>query len=672
MKRSTIGFPLVFFAGLGGCAERAKPTQTAAVAVAQPPIPPVASFAEVVAPALETHCLACHDEASRKGGVVLDGFEDGAEAREDLALWDRVAGAIRSGSMPPQGRPGLDPTTRAALVASIDAEVFRCADPSSVEPVRVALRRLNRSQYNNTIRDLFGIDLRPADAFPSDDLGYGFDNNGDVLSMPPILMEKYLAAADLVLDAVARRPDLWASIMNPPADSVPPVFRKKILPARSAPVKRIGRPAPAPPRVVDPELAALNRVYDILRGFADRAFRRPAVDEELIRLVGLFESARKDGDSFDEAIRQALGAVLVSPQFLFLVEEDPAKGGQLTVNDFELAARLSYFLWNSMPDAELSKLAARTDLHRGEVLASQVKRMLRDPKSAALVLGFAFQWLQIRGLGDASPDPTLFPDFDESLGRAMLRETALFCEAIIREDRSVFDFLDADFTFVDARLARHYGISGVDGPEFRRVSLAKTARRGVLTQAGILTATSSPTRTSPVRRGKWVLDVLLGSPPPPPPPDAEGLIESKDATASGTIRERMERHRADPRCSSCHSKMDPIGFGLENFDAIGAWREKDRGLPVDASGTLPGGDSFRGPDQLRAALATRRDSFARTLAEKLTTYALGRGPTPADRCAIDAIAVKLALEDPRFSSLVLAIVQSPAFRKRAGAEGDLH
>lgn len=296
--------------------------------------------------------------------------------------------------------------------------------------------------------------------------------------------------------------------------------------------------------------------------------------------------------------------------------------------------------------------------------------MLRDARSAALVEGFAFQWLQVRGLGDASPDPGLFPGFDEPLRRSMLRETGLFCEAIIREDRPVFDFLDDDSTFVDERLARHYGISGVVGPDFRRVSLAEGPRRGVLTHASILTATSGPTRTSPVRRGKWVLDCLLGTPPPPPPPDAEGLQESAGPSASGTIRERMERHRADARCASCHAKMDPIGFGLENFDAVGAWRERDGLSPVDASGNLPGGASFRGPTGLQAALATRREAFARCLAEKLTTYALGRGPDPADRCTIDAIARKLARDDARFSTLVLAIVEGPSFRRRAGARGD--
>ena len=667
MKRFADLFLVCCLASLVGCGRAERPTPPTAAPIL-PSTRPSPSFAEVVAPALLTYCVACHDDASRQGNVVLDGIDDGTEARSDLALWGRVADAIRSGAMPPKGEPKLDPMIRATLVASIDAEVFRCAEPTSVAVGRVALRRLNRAQYNNTVRDLVGIDLRPADAFPSDDLGYGFDNNGDVLSMPPLLMEKYLAAADSVLDALADRSE-WARIVHPEADRVPPSFRKKVLPARSDPVKRIGRPAPEAPRPEDPGAVALGRAYDILRGFADRAFRRPALDEELTRLVGLFESALKDGDTFDEAIRQALAAVLVSPHFLFLVEEDPKVGG--TVNDFELAVRLSYFLWNSMPDAELFDLAARGELHGGDILPAQVRRMLRSERSTALVGGFAFQWLQIRGLGDASPDPATFPDFDEPLRQAMLRETALFSETIIRDDRSVFDFLDADFTFVDPRLARHYGISGVDGPGFRRVSLAGTARRGVLTQAGVLTATSSPTRTSPVRRGKWVLDVLLATPPPPPPPDAAGLNDSGGASTSATIRERMERHRADPRCASCHSKMDPIGFALENFDAVGAWRDRDGPSVVDASGTLPDGTAITGPGDLQAALSTRREAFAHCLAEKLTTYALGRGVTPADRCAIDAIALKLSRDDPRFSTLVLGIVESPSFQKRAGAKGDL-
>ena len=662
MNRTAIIFILSV---LPGCGEpKPKPTPTAT------PPRPAPPFAEVVAPALATYCLGCHESSTGSGGVILAGFEEGPRAGKDLALWGRVAEAIRSGSMPPSGKPGPDPATRSAIVASIDAEVFRCADPSANPPGRVALRRLNRPQYDNTISDLVGLDLRPAGAFPADDLGYGFDNNGDVLSMPPILMEKYLDAAASVVEAVARRPDAWARIMDPGPDLVPASFRKRLLPARSDPVKRIGVPAPQAPPVVDPESAALARASEILRAFADRAFRRPVTDEELARLVGLVESARKDGDDPEEAIRQGLRAILVSPQFLFPVEEDDPGTGARDVNDFELAARLSYFLWNSMPDADLARLAALGQLHRGDVLASEARRLLRDPKATALVDGFALQWLQVRGLGDASPDPIMFPGFDEPLRRAMLRETSLFCEAIIREDRPVFDFLDADYTFIDESLAAHYGLAGVAGPEFRRVSLAATSRRGILTHASILTATSSPTRTSPVRRGRWVLDCLLGSPPPPPPPDAEGLDESAASHSSATLRERMERHRADPRCASCHAKMDPIGFGLENFDAVGGWRDRDGSSPIDASGLLPGGASFRGLEQLQAALAGRREAFARSLAEKLTTYALGRGLLPADRCTIDAIALKLVRDDARFSTLVLAIVESPAFRKRAGHPGD--
>ena len=665
MKRLIFRFCLPWMAVAAGCGEPARPTRPAEVA--RPAARPVPSFAEVVAPALSNYCVECHGSASKEGGVALDDFPDGPSAARDDALWGRVADAIRSGSMPPAGRPGLDPATRSAVLDSIDAEVFGCSDPRAILPGRVALRRLNRMQYNNTVRDLVGVDVRPGDAFPADDLGYGFDNNGDVLSISPLLMEKYLDSAESVMAALRRDREAWDRIANPSPDVVPVAFRKRAFPARSDPVKRIGRPEPQATPVQDPEAVFLARAREILRAFADRAFRRPATDEELTRLVGLVESARKDGDDPDEAIRQALRAVLVSPRFLFLVEEqgDDSKAGTRPLSPFELAARLACFLWGSLPDDELWRAAVGGDLNRDDVLESQARRMLADRKSAALVEGFVFQWLQVRGLASASPDPKAYPGFDESLRRSMLRETALLGEAILFGDRPVFDFLDADFTFVDERLARHYGLSGVSGPNFRRVSLAGSHRRGVLTHASVLTSTSSPTRASLVRRGRWILDNLLGTPPAPPPPDAEGLGDSPGSTAPSTLRRRMERHRADARCASCHAQMDPLGFGLENFDGIGAWREADAGSPIDASGRLPGEPPFRGPDELMADLATRRRPFARCLAEKLLTYALGRGTSPTDRCLVDGLARTLDRDDPRFSALIVGIVESPAFRNRA-------
>ncbi len=346
-------------------------------------------------------------------------------------------------------------------------------------------------------------------------------------------------------------------------------------------------------------------------------------------------SAEKDGEDPEAALQLALGAVLASPQFLFRLEQvrDASPSA-----DFDLAARLSYFLWSSMPDDELFQLAARGALRRGDTLRTQTRRMLADPRAQALSANFAGQWLQTRRLDELAPDPTLFPEFDESLRSAMRRETQLFCRSIQDEDRSILDFLDADYTFVNERLARHYGFPGVSGDDFRRISLAGTSRGGVLTQASVLAATSNPTRTSPVKRGKWILENILGTPPPPPPSGVEALKEGGGRRTSGTLRERMERHRTDPNCASCHRRMDPLGFALENFDAIGAWRTIEGGQPIDASGTparrlgLPRCRGAAGPSCI-----ARRDAFARCLAEKMLTYALGRGLERSDRRAVDRI-----------------------------------
>ncbi len=334
---------------------------------------------------------------------------------------------------------------------------------------------------------------------------------------------------------------------------------------------------------------------------------------------------------------------------------------RLPDNDFDLASRLSYFLWSSMPDDELLRLAAQGSLRRRENLQAQVGRMLRDPRSHALAENFGGQWLQTRQLREFVPDPVLFPDFDESLRSAMLEETRLFCVSIQDEDRSVLDFLDADYTFVNERLARHYGLPGVRGEGFRRVSFAGTPRGGILTQASILTATSNPTRTSPVKRGKWILENILGIPLSPPPSGVEALKDGAGLASSGTLRERMERHRTDPACASCHRRMDPLGFGLENFDATGGWRTHDGTQPIDSSGKLPGGSEFRGPVELRTALRLRRDAFTRCLAEKMLTYALGRGLDRSDRRAVNRIVARLARNEYRYSALVMAIVESKPF-----------
>jgi hypothetical protein len=420
----------------------------------------------------------------------------------------------------------------------------------------------------------------------------------------------------------------------------------------------------------------------IVRALATRAFRRPATAAEVNNFLSYVTLVRKKGDSFEEGIATALQAILVSPHFLFRIEQDRPTSGLVAVstknpaavpvNDYELASRLSYFIWSNTPDEELLKMAGAGRLRQPAVLEAQVRRMLRDPKARALVENFAGQWLQFKNIDVMRPDGERFPDFDEALRHSMRRETELFIESIVRQDSSILDFLDANYTFLDERLARFYGIQGITGPEFRRVDVGGTDRGGgILAHASVLTVSSYSTRTSPVLRGKWILENLLNAPPPPPPPSVPALDDTKIGQ-SGSLRQQMEEHRKNPACASCHSRMDPLGFGLENFDAIGAWRTVDGKFPVDASGSLPGGRLFRGPAELKALLVKQdREAFVRGLTEKLLTYALGRGLERFDKPVVSAIAAKLPSDSYRFSRLVLEIVNSLPFQHRRAKEEKL-
>jgi hypothetical protein len=717
------------------------------------------AFRAHVQPLMEKFCVKCHSGEEPKGELAMAAFLERASVAEDRETWDKIVEKLRAGEMPPEDESQPTDSQRRQMIEWIDAGLARSDCGSQPrDPGRVTLRRLNRNEYNNTIRDLVGIDFHPADDFPSDDVGYGFDNIGDVLSMPPILLEKYLAAADDItrralgtdlvglttgeieggqlLDGGVRfltsqgdvsnktrlhgeglyilRVKAWGDQAGDEPVKMGLHFDDKLV--RTVEVKAVkdypqtyeawittkggrhrvaasflndyyqpGQPAPndrnlaviglelmgpypAPYKQVvlrehTPEdRPALAR--EIVGTFMARAFRRPSTDAEIDRVMQLVELATAEGESFAGSIAVAVQAMLVSPHFLFRVELDPEGDDPHAVrvlNDFELATRLSYFLWSSMPDEELFALARQGVL--GERLEAQVRRMLADPKSRALVEHFAGQWLQLRNLDTSKPDNDVYPGFDDALRRAMRTETEQFFAAILREDRSVLEFIDADFTFVNERLAKHYGIPDVKGNEFRRVSVDRERRGGVLGQASVLTVTSNPTRTSPVKRGKWVLDNLLGTPPPPPPADVPPLAEEGEVL-TGSLRERMEQHRSKAICASCHKSMDPLGFGLENYDGIGAWRENDGKFEIDASGTLPGGESFAGPRELKEILKARKDDFVRCLAEKLLTYGLGRGVEYSDRCTVEDIAQVAKEHDYKFSSLVLAIVQSDAFGKR--------
>jgi hypothetical protein len=554
--------------------------------------------------------------------------------------------------MPPAGKPRPTAAEAGALLAW-------CADAACTMPrpqAHVALRRLNRVEYNNTLHELLGITFRPADDFPADDLGAGFDTLGDVLAVPPLLLEKYFAAAERAVDDALRAPERRSRILDPGPDMVPFVLRGA-PPLREQPKRELRLPGDSAP---DPDQRALDRAARAVQAFADRAYRRPLTHEELARFVRLLEANRGDDGTHERGVRLALQAILTSPHILFRVEIGGPEG---RLTDFELATRLAYFLWSSPPDDELYRLACQGELQQEQTLTRQVRRMLRDPKSSALAEHFASQWLQTRALREFSPDPTRFPQFDEPLRAALLRETEQLFDHVVRANRSVLELLNADYTFANERLARHYGLAGVHGPDFRKVSLAGTGRGGVLTHGSVLGVTSNPTRTAPVKRGKWILENLLGERPAPPPPGADNLNAAIRTSPAATLRQQLERHRSDAQCASCHAALDPLGFGLENFDAIGAWRDRDGEQPIDARGTLPDGRSFHGADELRAILLGRAPDFERCLTEKLLTYALGRELRPADACTVERIVRRLDANNQRLSSLVLGIVMSEPFRK---------
>ncbi len=808
-----------------------------------------AGFEQTVQPFLAKNCALCHNEKAKTAGLNVGAYTSPGAVEEHRDVWENILKKLKAGEMPPKGMPRPDPEQLRAVTGWIEAEFDRADKLAPVEAGRVTARRLNRAEYNNTVRDLLGVDTHPADAFPQDDSGYGFDDIGDVLSLPPVLMEKYLTAAEKIsrvallgpdpmkptvvklsdpqrhiptltkppavydeqglsmpnaLHAMHRFPvdgeytlrvaakgfrpagseevqlavwidgklektlelnagdnamksdnpgqqtlsahplefrvamtagDHWLAVSiphyyeglpksfggpNPSAKPEPPpvdfnsmfppkpdatperlAMRAEFIAKRIKEMKQINSAAAdfievlGPYRErMGPSAESVKKIYvcghldghhdascprKIVANLEERAFRRPVAEREVTPYLKLVSAAQARGDSLERGLSVAVEAILVSPDFLFRIERGP-KEGTHPVNPFELASRLSYFLWSTMPDEELYRCAKDGTLSRPDVIEAQTRRMLKDPKSSALATNFGGQWLEFRALESASPDRERFPDFDEYLRMSMRRETELFIASVIGEDRSVLDFLDGKYTFLNERLAEYYGIGGVKGPEFQRVDLsANPERGGVLTQSSVLTVSSYATRTSPVLRGKWVLENILNDPPPPPPPDVPNLNVEEVGT-SVSMRQQMEKHRSNAVCASCHQRMDPLGFGLENYNAIGQWRAKDGKFPVDAAGTLPDGRSFTTPEGMKQILKDDPQTFARCIAEKLLTYALGRGVERYDRPAMNAIVARMAADQYRFSSLVLGIVDSAAFQERdegkvevkAGAKHDDH
>ncbi|WP_223739666.1 DUF1592 domain-containing protein [Corallococcus sp. AS-1-12] len=539
-----------------------------------------------------------------------------------------VAAVLAAGcnEAPPKARvlPGPD------APGNVDPQDVLCRSAAR-DPGRVTLHRLNRAEYNNTVRDLLGETGSPASSFPPDDHGFGFDNNADVLSMSPLLMEKYSHAAEGLVEAAWTR-----GVFNTCA----------LDPAR-------------------PEACA----RELLKTFARKAWRRPVTPEEVERLVAFVSLARRQGDAPEVGVKLALRSVLVSPHFLFRVELDPAPTSTAphAVSDLELASRLSYFLWSSMPDEALLQAAEAGHLHEPEVLEAQVRRMLADPKAHALVDNFAGQWLYTRALDFAQPESRY--GFDEPLRQAMRQEMQLVFQEFVTGDHRLKDLLDAPFTYVNDRLASHYGLRKPGTTAMTRVELKDHPERaGLFGKGALLTVTANPDRTSPVKRGVWVLEQLLCKGPPPPPPDAGGLAPAVDPTLN--IKERMAQHRVNPSCSGCHTLMDPLGFGMENFDPVGRWRTKEEGgAAVDPSGELPGGKTFNGVVEMRVVVKQDPDLSA-CMTRHLLTYALGRGAEEQDRCTVRDISQKAEGRGGRLTDYILAIVRSDAFLQRRGeAEG---
>jgi hypothetical protein len=742
-------------------------------------------------PFLERFCLKCHGELKTKGNLSLASWRDSASIVASPQSLSTVISRLSEGSMPPEEATQPSQAERQAVISLLRKLQIQ----GHAHPGRVTLRRLNRVEYNNTVRDLLGVDIKPADDFPGDDVGYGFDNIGDVLTMSTLLMEKYLRSAERIVQegltpALPPKPqiqrvlpreftavppskrfaddgrfrviehgELTAAVRiaqtgnyrlrvhakaelagkelprltlylgdkkvttfsletskahvylvetnleagslvarlvfeNPfkttptenPKPTTPAVSGQSTSTATPVPlVRRVGvaylelegphglPPPPPPPAYVklfshrpNGDITPREAARRIIEPLATRAFRRPVTTAEVDRLLQLFDRSQAENESFEDSVRLMVQGLLISPHFLFRAELNSRSAGpdREELASFALASRLSYFLWSSMPDDELFQLAQTDRLRDPELLAAQCLRMLRDPKSSALTENFAGQWLQVRSLASFSPDPARFPDFDEELRKAMVRETELFFEHMLRQERPIVEFLTADYTFLNERLARHYGIAGVQGPHFRRVQLSSPQRGGLLTHGSVLAVTSNPTRTSPVKRGKWILENLLAASTPPPPPGAGDLAEDEQASQSGSLRQRLEKHRRDPNCASCHARLDPLGFALENYDAIGRWRTHEGQFVIDSSGTLPDGRTFAGVAELKSILADRVDDLRRCLAEKLLTYALGRGCEATDQLYIIQVAEKGRQRGDRLLDYIVAVIQSEPFRFR--------
>ena len=585
-------------------------------------------FKKDILPLLDQYCTSCHD-GDAKGGVNLEELGKDGNFWREPKTWEKALSQLRDQGMPPLKKTQPKPEERARLVQWLAATLDN-PDPAKVPHTAgtIPIHRLSRLEYNNTVRDLLGVSLRPADNFPPDGGGGGgFDNNASTLFIPPILMEKYLAAAG----------DLTAA----------------------AKPERIFRVRPGAGK--DDRTAA----KESLEYVAARAFRRPVAAEEMAGILGLYDGARQRGESWEDAVRLGVRGLLVSPSFLFRIEADRPGPGPQRVSDFELAARLSYFLWSSMPDDALLGAAIAGKLGDPATLEAQVRRMLADPKARTLAENFTSQWLRTKELeSTARPAADKFREYTPELRDALAAEPVEFMHALLRENRPVTDCLDTDYTYANEVLAKFYGLPAIKGAALQRVALTEHTRGGVVTMGGVLTLTSFPRRTSPVLRGKWVMEEILGTPPPPPPAMIKTLGNSDKVKDGLTFRQQLEQHRKNPECAGCHKAMDQLGFGLEGFSPIGAVRTMAAEKPIDAAGELPDGGKFNGAAELKKLLLSRKDEFTRTLTGKLLSYSLGRGLDQGDWLAVRQISKAVAQDGYRGQRLILEITKSFPFQFR--------
>jgi hypothetical protein len=761
---------------------------------------------------VDQYCVECHNRDDLTADIAFDKLSPADVSREP-EIFEAAIRKLRGHQMPPPGWDQPPAPLRAALVHWLEGTLDAAAD-SDPNPGRIALHRLNRTEYANAIDDLFGLKIDVAALLPKDDESDGFDNVANVLKVSPSFLEQYIGAAAAVSEMAVGNPSakldsrvfyaepgtnqnfhragmplgtrggmlvehffpadgtytvtlgglararyvegleyehtlivsidgkqVYANTIGGPEDlanvdtrqaaavaEINSRFERIRVPVTAGPhkvaatfvartlaesdavlqpfipgggevgiiegeesplkIERLQIDGPIDPTGVSDtpsrkkificrpasEAEELPCAQQIVAHLARRAFRRPVTDADLETPLQFFTSGREAG-GFESGIRNAVMIVLASPEFLYRVGAPPsdrAPGSSYAVDDYELASRLSFFLWSRLPDEELLALAQDGTLHDDRVLAAQVQRMLADPRAESLVTNFAAQWLDVRGVADIQPDPVLFAEFNPDLGDAFATELELFLKSVLLEDRSVLELLSSDTTFVNERLALHYGIGSVRGDAFRRIKLADENRFGLLGKGGILMATSYPNRTAPVLRGAWILEAITGTPPAAPPPNVEAFPENEEGAAPRTVRERLEQHRENPSCKGCHGVMDPLGFALENFDAIGAWRTKDRetATAIDSSGQLADGTVVTGPKDLRAALLADPDQFVQTLTIKLMTYGLGRGIEYYDMPAVRRAVREAARDGYKFSSLLTAIAQSEPFRFSTIPEAD--